>query len=94
MSEPKLTDPALTLEEFQAMTLTAAVEAAMLWLRQVPGGPDHVAAGAGLVLEVTLQPDPALQLLLIDSDGTRYPVAERQLRSAIRSDSVIKRKPH
>jgi hypothetical protein len=68
----------LSTDELSAMTLVAASNLVAKWLPQVPAAQDHVAAGAGLVLEVTLTPEPGLRLMLVDSDGQRYPLAWRE----------------
>jgi hypothetical protein len=78
------TDQAISLstDDLAAMTLTAAAELAHKWIPNVPGAQDHIAAGAGLVLEVTLSPAIALQLMLVDSDGKRYPLARRDIKGS------------
>ena len=67
----------LTIAHMQAMLITLSTEIAARWVEQVPGASDHIAAGAGVVLEVTLKPTPKLELLLVDSDNTRIPLAGR-----------------
>jgi len=65
----------LTLPEVKGMTLLAGTELANRWIPSVPGAAEHIAAGAGLELVMTLRPAPGLSLVLVDSDGTRYPLA-------------------
>ena len=67
----------MTTAHMQAMLLTLSTEIAARWVEQVPGARDHIAAGAGVVLEVTLQPAPRLELFLVDSDNTRISFAGR-----------------
>ncbi len=70
-------DQPLTTLHMQAMLITLATELATRWIERVPGARDHIAAGAGVILEVTLQPEPRLELLLVDSDKSRIPLAWR-----------------
>jgi hypothetical protein len=67
----------LPTEVLRTMTITAAAELARRWLPSVPGVPDHIAAGAETVMEVKLSPSIGVSLILVDSDGTRYPLAWR-----------------
>ena len=65
---------ALTDTELQAMAVTACTEAAQRWLQKLPGAREHIAAGAGLVMEVGLVPI-GMRLCLVNSDGKRHPLA-------------------
>ncbi len=66
---------ALSDIELQAMAVTACTAAAQHWLQKLPGAREHVAAGAGLLMEVTLLPSPGMRLCLVNSDGSRHPLA-------------------
>jgi hypothetical protein len=61
--------------ELQAMAVTACTAAAQRWLQALPGAREHIASGAGLVMEVTLMPSPGMRLCLVNSDGKRHPLA-------------------
>lgn len=75
-TEETLNTP-LTQQDVEAMAITASVELASRWLQEHPKAIPHIQAGAGVVLETTLTPVPAIRLLLVDSDGKRYVMASK-----------------
>jgi hypothetical protein len=66
----------LTTDEVRGMTLLAATELARRWEPKVPNASDHIIAGAGVLMEITLKPEPpSLILLLVGTNGARTPLA-------------------
>jgi hypothetical protein len=61
--------------ELQAMAVTACTAAAQRWLQKLPGAREHIAAGAGLVMEISLMPSPGMRMSLVNSDGKKHPLA-------------------
>ena len=67
----------LSVDEIRAMVITAATNLARRWIPSVPGAQAHIDADAETAVEVKLSPSIGVSLILIDSDGTRYPLAWR-----------------
>jgi hypothetical protein len=68
----------MTLDEVRAMAAAGATELAQRWLPSVPGAHDHIAAGAGLIMEIELRPKLAITMLLVNSNSERIQLATRE----------------